>query len=143
MKLSDRLMPILVVGVIVLGAGTMVMRWVSSGDTADADAVIVPNLSDVAARGNTAYDRNCASCHGVNAAGSRNGPPLVHGIYNPGHHADNAFYFAAKRGVRRHHWQFGDMPPQPQVTDEEIAAIVRYVRELQEANGIYYKLHTM
>ena len=137
MKLSGRLMPILVVGVIVLGAGTMVMRWVSSADTADADAVIVPNLSDVAARGNTAYDRNCASCHGVNAAGSRNGPPLVHGIYNPGHHADNAFYFAAKRGVRRHHWQFGDMPPVEGMTKDLMVEIISYIRWLQRKAGIY------
>ena len=35
------------------------------------------------------------------------------------------------------------MPPQPQVTREEIAAIVRYIRELQEANGIVWKAHAM
>jgi hypothetical protein len=28
------------------------------------------------------------------------------------------------------------MPPQPGVTAEEIAQITRYVRELQQANGI-------
>jgi hypothetical protein len=28
------------------------------------------------------------------------------------------------------------MPPQPQVEDEEVVKIVRYVRELQRANGI-------
>jgi hypothetical protein len=35
------------------------------------------------------------------------------------------------------------MPPLPQVSDEEVAAIVRYVRELQEANGIFYRPHDM
>ena len=35
------------------------------------------------------------------------------------------------------------MPPQPQVSDEDIAAIVRYIRELQEANGIRYRPHRM
>ncbi len=39
-------------------------------------------------------------------------------------------------GVRAHHWRFGPMPAQPQLTRQEIAAIIRYVRELQEANGI-------
>jgi hypothetical protein len=35
------------------------------------------------------------------------------------------------------------MPPQPQVSDDQLAAIVRYVRELQEANGILYRQHIM
>ena len=43
---------------------------------------------------------------------------------------------AVQRGARQHHWNFGDMPPQPQVTPEEIRAIIRFVREVQEANGI-------
>jgi Asp-tRNA(Asn)/Glu-tRNA(Gln) amidotransferase B subunit len=67
----------------------------------------------------------------------------VHNIYNPGHHADQSFLLAAKRGVRRHHWPYGDMPKQPQVTNRELAAIVKYVRELQVANGITYKPHRM
>jgi mono/diheme cytochrome c family protein len=94
-------------------------------------------------RGKIAFNANCAPCHGTNAAGGDKGPPLVHVIYNPGHHADGSFFLAAKRGVRRHHWRFGDMPPQPQVTDGELAAIVRYVRELQAANGIGNEPHRM
>ena len=43
---------------------------------------------------------------------------------------------AARRGVRQHHWRFGDMPPQPQVSDAQLAAIVRFIREAQVANGI-------
>jgi hypothetical protein len=39
-------------------------------------------------------------------------------------------------GVRAHHWRFGDMPPDPAVTPVEVAQITRYVRELQQANGI-------
>ena len=35
------------------------------------------------------------------------------------------------------------MPPQPSVTDDDVAAIVRFIRELQEANGIFYRKHTM
>jgi len=35
------------------------------------------------------------------------------------------------------------MPSQPQVSDREIAEIVRYVRELQVANGIVYREHRM
>jgi len=105
--------------------------------------VKVPSLSDVATRGKAAFDANCAPCHGVNASGSDKGPPLVHDIYNPGHHADGAFFLAAKLGVRQHHWPFGNMPPQPQVTEEQLKAIVLYVRELQSANGITYRPHRM
>ncbi|NJO35044.1 MAG: cytochrome c [Rhodospirillales bacterium] len=43
---------------------------------------------------------------------------------------------AVKTGVRQHHWRFGDMPPQPRVTEEQVAAIVGFVREVQTANGI-------
>jgi hypothetical protein len=57
-------------------------------------------------------------------------------IYRPGHHADVAFQLAARRGVRAHHWRFGDMPPQPTVPADALPAITRYVRELQQANGI-------
>jgi mono/diheme cytochrome c family protein len=105
--------------------------------------VKVPELSPLAARGKAAFDANCATCHGVNAAGTDKGPPLVHNIYNPGHHGDEAFFFAAKHGSRSHHWRYGDMPPQPQVSDDQIASIVRYVRELQQANGIGFQQHRM
>jgi hypothetical protein len=47
-----------------------------------------------------------------------------------------AFELAVRRGVRAHHWRFGDMPAQPHVPPEEIASITRYIRELQKANGI-------
>lgn len=106
-------------------------------------AVTVPELSPQAARGKAAFDANCAACHGINAAGTGNGPPLVHNIYNPGHHADGSFFLAAKNGVRAHHWRYGDMPPQPQVTPDQMTTIVRYVRELQAANGIGNRPHRM
>ena len=75
-------------------------------------------------------------CHGPNAAGTKLGPPLIHDIYEPGHHSDQAFYLAAATGVRAHHWPYGDMPAQPQVSEAEVGLIIRYIRELQEANGI-------
>ena len=93
--------------------------------------------------GKREYDANCASCHGRFGTGSDKGPPLMHDIYNPGHHADEAFQRAVRNGVPQHHWRFGDMPPQPQVGDEQLAQIVRYVRELQQANGILFAPHRM
>lgn len=103
----------------------------------------VPELSQLAATGQTAFDANCAGCHGENGGGTEQGPSLIHPIYNPGHHGDMAFVFAARRGVVRHHWKFGNMPPQPQVTDADIAAIIRFVREVQQANGIATLPHKM
>jgi mono/diheme cytochrome c family protein len=88
------------------------------------------------AEGEVAFQANCASCHGERALGSDQGPPLVHIIYEPSHHADIAFFMAADRGVRAHHWQFGDMPPVPTVSNEQMTAIVAYVRYLQRQVGI-------
>ena len=96
----------------------------------------MPELSPVAEAGRAAFEANCASCHGPAAAGTDQGPPLVHRIYEPGHHADAAFVLAAKRGVPQHHWRFGAMPPQPQVGKRSLQQIIAYVRELQHANGI-------
>ncbi len=103
----------------------------------------IPKLSLTAKKGKLAFNKNCASCHGENAAGTDNGPPLVHNIYNPGHHADMAFYRAAKMGTKQHHWTFGDMPSQNQVSKNDVTRIIKYIRELQEANGIVFKEHRM
>jgi mono/diheme cytochrome c family protein len=99
-------------------------------------AVNVPELSPVAREGRAVFGRSCAVCHGEDGAGGPGGPPLVHAMYRPAHHADVAFVLAVRRGVAAHHWNLGDMPPQRDVAERELEAIVRYVRELQRANGI-------
>lgn len=99
--------------------------------------VSVPVLSADARTGEAAFAENCAECHGVNAAGTQSGPPLVHKIYEPSHHGDGAFVSAARNGVRAHHWNFGDMPPVDGIDDDKIASIVKYIRELQRHNGIH------
>lgn len=86
--------------------------------------------------GKTLYEKNCASCHGITLNGSDKGPPLLHRIYEPSHHADIAFQLAVKNGVRAHHWQFGDMTPVPQVTPDDVAHITAYVRAAQKKIGI-------
>lgn len=98
--------------------------------------VVVPDLSLTARRGAGLFATTCAQCHGNHAEGSDRGPPLVHPYYRPSHHADGAFHLAVKNGVRQHHWHFGNMPPQPDISPSETDSIIRYVRELQEANGI-------
>jgi len=126
---------------VVAGAVAWQLGWL--GGRSGAVSVRIPELSQVAAIGQKTFDESCASCHGVSGSGSDQGPPLIHDIYNPGHHADTAFYAAAKRGVRQHHWRFGNMPAQLQVSDSQMAAIIRYIRELQRANDITYRPHKM
>ncbi len=100
-------------------------------------AVTVPELSEKARAGEAVFNGNCAACHGVNAAGTTLGPPLVHRIYEPNHHQDFSFRSAVQNGVVAHHWQFGNMLPVPTVAEEDIERIICYVRELQRANGIF------
>ncbi len=110
----------------------------SAGSGPPIATVNVPDaLSAQAQMGQKTYEANCVSCHGRNAAGQDGiAPPLVHILYEPGHHDDESFQRAASRGVRAHHWRFGDMPPVEGLTRQDVAAIVAYVRELQRANGI-------
>lgn len=142
--MKHRLPMLLVLAVIVGGVTIMGMRFVNADLQESAKVeVTVPELSPAAQQGAKAFKTVCAQCHGDNASGSDKGPPLVHDFYNPGHHADGAFFTAVKRGVQAHHWPFGNMPPQPSVSEKQVSEIVQYVRELQQANGIHYRKHTM
>lgn len=130
---------------LVVGIGAVIgWRFVSPGQDvatpgtgAPIAEVDVPALSAAESAGKSAYDANCAACHGANAAGQDGvAPPLVHVIYEPSHHADAAFFRAARNGVRAHHWPFGDMPRIDGIAEEDLAGIVTYIRALQRANGI-------
>lgn len=88
-------------------------------------------------KGETLFNKRCMGCHGMKGSGTETGPPLVHRIYHPGHHSDMAFYLAMERGVRAHHWGFGDMPRIDGVTKEETDLIISYVRHLQKEAGIF------
>ena len=87
--------------------------------------------------GEELFNANCSTCHGLQAAGTQQGPALVHIIYETNHHADASFYRAAQVGVRRHHWDFGNMAPVPAVTQDDVRQIISYVRWLQREAGIF------
>ena len=87
--------------------------------------------------GKLLYGKSCSSCHGVDLKGTRQGPPFLHRVYHPGHHGDGSFFLAAKRGVRAHHWKFGNMPPVEGVDEDMIGAIVKYVRHIQKSAGLF------
>lgn len=96
-----------------------------------------PTLSPIAKQGKMVFNKFCAQCHGVNAAGTDKGPPLVHKIYEPSHHGDSSFVRAVKQGVQPHHWRFGAMKPVEGLPDQYIPFVIKYVREMQRANGIF------
>ena len=87
--------------------------------------------------GEERFNALCARCHGMAGRGTNTGPPLVHKIYEPSHHADFAFMRAAMQGVRSHHWKFGNMPRISDATPDDVTRIIPYVRWLQREAGIY------
>lgn len=91
-----------------------------------------PLLSPLAWQGRALYKKRCASCHGKTTGGTTKGPPLV--VYDTEHFDDDAFYTAIQHGVRQNHWNFGDMPPIPGLTNEQAWKIIVYVRETQTAD---------
>jgi mono/diheme cytochrome c family protein len=128
---------VVLAGYLAPGPAVPVIGTATEGD-AIVQVVVPAALSEVALIGQRVFEDRCAACHGENASGRNGvGPPLVHKIYEPSHHGDAAFLLAARNGVRAHHWTFGNMPPVDGITDAEIAHVTRYVRELQEANGIF------
>jgi len=141
-KFSENLPKIAVMGFLALGVFIIVNKSFNSDNKATQIAITIPKLSIVAKEGEELFNANCASCHGKNVAGTKQGPTLIHDIYNPGHHADEGFFRAAKFGVRAHHWSFGNMPP-IDIEKNNVARIIQYIRELQVANGIATKKHTM
>ena len=134
MSIKDKLPGLAVALVVVGGIGATV--WNATGTGAATVEVAVPELSPRAALGRLAFAENCAACHGAKADGTDSGPPLVHRLYNPGHHGDDAVRAAIRNGVTRHHWSFGDMPPRPEVSGRDGEAIIAFIRELQRANGM-------
>lgn len=124
--------------VTVAAAGLLAGGIWYAGMTSGAQAVEVkmPKLSALAEAGQRSFAKNCAQCHGDQAGGTDQGPPLIHRLYQPNHHGDGSFQRAVAAGTPQHHWRFGSMPPQPQIKQMEIQAIVKFVREVQRSNGI-------
>lgn len=91
---------------------------------------------ELIAEGKTYYEGTCAACHGIDLKGTATGPPFLDPVYAPGHHPDAAFFTAVEFGVKPHHWDFGAMPPQQHISDEQVEAIVAYVRSEQMEAGI-------
>ena len=87
--------------------------------------------------GETLFRQTCAVCHGVDLQGTAQGPPFIDRLYHPNHHSDAAFRLAVQRGVIAHHWPFGNMPKIEGLSDQQVEAIIAYVRAQQQEAGLY------
>jgi len=138
------MLPKIAVAAVVLGGVALVISKMSDGAGEPGKVpVTVPALSAQGQKGQVAFTANCAACHGENGSGTLKGPPLIHDTYNPGHHPDGSIFNAIRKGVQSHHWSYGNMPAQRQVTKSTAADIIGFIRELQKANGITYREHRM
>lgn len=101
----------------------------------DAEPLGSEATAELLVRGESLYQQACASCHGVDLRGTDKGPSHLSVVYEPNHHPDAAFQTAVSLGAGRHHWNFGDMPPIEGLDDDEVDAIIAFVRATQEREG--------
>lgn len=118
-------------------AGVAVLLAMAMPAVAQEQPMPSAGLMPNAARGRVLFEKNCASCHGVDLKGTDKGPPFLNMIYQSSHHGDAAFQYAARYGARAHHWSFGDMPPVQGVNADDVAHITAYVRMQQRRVGIH------
>lgn len=97
----------------------------------------VGNTPQEYVKGEALFNARCAPCHGQEARGTNQGPPLISKIYEPSHHGDFSFHRAVQQGVQAHHWRFGNMPKIEGVSEQEVNEIIGYVRWLQRQAGIF------
>lgn len=134
---------------VINGAAFIMLSMLATLSVADhhkghVDVVVVASeLSARAVQGQNVFNTRCAVCHGENGAGTLAGPPLIHTIYNPNHHDNNAFSRAVTKGVQQHHWSYGNMPPQAGVGFADLSFILAFIREVQIQNGVLPAAHSM
>lgn len=131
MKIATWVSTVIAIGVFIL-AITMDQR---SRDP-EMVAPVSTGLSALASQGEPIFLQRCAMCHGRGAIGSRQGPPLLHEAYGAESFSDASIVRAVRNGVTANRWQFGNMPAIPGISDDDLTALVRYIRELQIQRGI-------
>jgi len=123
-----------------MSIATLAGLWILPGCDSDRREISPPTstsgVPEEYARGEAAFHQYCAACHGKAAVGTDHGPSFINRIYEPNHHGDPSFFLAPRRGVRAHHWDFGDMPKIDGVSDNDLKQIVGYIRWLQRKAGI-------
>ncbi len=123
-------------GLAVLSVGWLGFTGCSRSEPSTVSPTVAADAPAEYATGRRLFEAHCARCHGVGGAGTDHGPSFLSKIYEPNHHGDGSFLMAARRGVAAHHWRFGDMPPIPNVSDDDVTRIVGYIRWVQRQAGI-------
>jgi len=118
----------------VLAAGAALLLAACGPATVEGAEIPIQDPGLVAA-GEPLYVTNCAECHGEDLRGTDLGPSHLSIVYEPNHHSDGAFTVAVLAGTPQHHWPYGAMEPVEGLSDEDIAAIVAFVRETQRIEG--------
>jgi len=98
-------------------------------------ATIEPQDPELVAVGAVVYEASCAACHGGDLRGTDTGPSLLSVVYEPNRHSDVAISLATQVGTRQHHWGFGAMAPIEGLSDDDVEAIIAFVRETQRTEG--------
>ena len=121
-----RVKPLIVVAVLML---VTTACGDGAGDEVDQqDPVLV-------AEGAELYEASCAECHGSDLRGTEKGPSHLSILYEPGHHGDGAFQIAVLIGATAHHWDFGSMPAVEGLSEDDVEAIIAFVRQRQREEG--------
>ena len=112
---------------------------IDTEQSATAQQEVVP---EPAISGQELFSNNCSRCHGANLRGTNVGPSLLHEYYEPNHHSNASFVIAVLRGVRQHHWDFGNMPAVEGLDIEEVHAVICFIREAQVEDGLIDEVPT-
>lgn len=112
------------VRLVVGAASTMALATIGAACGADGPRTALD-------RGEAIYQANCAQCHGGDLAGTERGPSLLEPIYGPEQLTDDEFADAIRSGVDEERWDFGPMPANGAISDEQIDLILTFVRTQQ------------
>lgn len=124
------------VGVLAAVLAAALAALSSCGDGPDGDRSSPAASGDATAQGAELFGEACAACHGTDLRGTDRGPSHLSEVYAPDHHPDEAFRSAIANGSPQHHWDFGDMPAIRGLDDDQVDAIIDYVREVQDREGL-------
>ena len=107
---------------------------ISACGGSSADNAVAPSAA-ADGSGAEVYATSCASCHGIDLRGTDKGPSHLSIVYEPNHHNDDSFRSAIANGAPQHHWGFGNMEPVRGLSDDDVEAVIAYVRSEQERQG--------
>jgi len=134
--------PVVSVAIVLVILAIVVVGGEESSSSAPRDPMTGKTEFDIpvqdpqlVAEGDALYQASCSVCHGSDLRGTPIGPSHLSVIYNPDHHGEGSFAAAVVTGVQAHHWNFGDMPPVPTITEADFERIMAFIRENQRIEG--------